>query len=157
MSEILRYVMDHNKFHNMMHTSDYLNAPRACWLVGMFFVLGLGRSPAQENNARIVRGDGGQVLASASTKSSPYTKNWLRGPRPAEPQLQAAGCRIDAMCGCQIFWPRHRWCNICGIVVLTRTCGLRLSIATFSYKCGARFKLGVGHRLVPGCHPRRGT
>ena len=42
-----------------MPTSDYLNVPRACWLVGMFFVPGLERSPAQENNVRIVRGDGG--------------------------------------------------------------------------------------------------
>ena len=100
---------------------------------------------------------GGQILASTSTNPSPYTKYWLRGPRLAEPQLQAAGCRIDAMCGCQNFWPRQCWCNICGIVVPTLTCGLRLSIATFSCKREAWCKLGVGHRLVPGCHPRRGT
>ena len=100
---------------------------------------------------------GGQILASTSTNSSPDTKYWLRGPRLAEPQLQAAGCRIDAVCGCQNFWPRQCWCNICGIVVPTLTCGLRLSIATFSCKREAWFKLGVGHRLVPGCHPRRGT
>ena len=42
-----------------MPTSDYLNVPRACWLVGMFFVPGLERNPAQENRARIIRGDGG--------------------------------------------------------------------------------------------------
>ena len=100
---------------------------------------------------------GGQILASTSTNSSPDTKYWLRGPRPTEPQLQAAGCRIDAVCGCQNFWPRQCWCNICGIVVPTLTCGLRLSIATLSYKRGAQFKLGVGHRLVPGCYLRHGT
>ena len=59
MSEILRYVMDHNKLRNMMPTSEYLYVPKACWLVGMFFVPGLERNPAQENRARIIRGDGG--------------------------------------------------------------------------------------------------